>query len=72
MEDNKRGFFGRIKDFGFEVMLETKKVTWPSRDSLVGVTWVLIFVGVLLTLTLAVIDWVFGGVLTKLLTGGRG
>ena len=71
MEDSKPGLFGQIKNFVLEVVHETKKVTWPARKDIYGSAVVLIFVGVLLTLTLSIIDFSFGEVLTLMLTGGR-
>ncbi|MDD4278729.1 MAG: preprotein translocase subunit SecE [Candidatus Sumerlaeales bacterium] len=70
MENNKPGFFGSIAKYVGEVVIETRKVTWPSRKDLYGATVVLIFVGFMLTVVLGVIDWAFGTVLMSILTSG--
>ena len=64
MEDTKPGFFSRIINYVKEVNIERHKVTWPARKELYGSTVVLIFVGFLLTIALAIVDFGFGEVLT--------
>jgi preprotein translocase subunit SecE len=46
----------RIKQFFKEVKAETKKVVYPSRDELIGSTWVVIIAVVVMSLFLGVVD----------------
>jgi len=57
--------FNRIKEFFSEVKVEIKKVVYPSRDELIGSTWVVIIAVVLVSLFLGVVD--LG--LTKIVSG---
>ena len=42
--------FNRIKEFFKEVKIEVKKVVYPSKDELVGSTWVVIIAVVVVSL----------------------
>ena len=46
----------RIKEFFREVKIEIKKVVYPSRDELLGSTWVVIITSVVISLFLGVVD----------------
>lgn len=46
----------RIKQFFKEVKAETRKVVYPSRDELVGSTWVVIITVIVMSLFLGVVD----------------
>ncbi len=48
--------FNRIKEFFKEVKIEVKKVVYPSKDELVGSTWVVIIAVVAVSLFLGVVD----------------
>jgi preprotein translocase subunit SecE len=48
--------FKRIKNFLKEVKAETKKVVFPSRDELIGSTWVVIISTLIVALFLGVVD----------------
>ena len=72
MESKKPGLFSRFAQFCREVVIESKKVVWPSRNDLYGSIVVLIFVGFVLTFVLGVIDWAIGSVLMGFLTKGSG
>jgi preprotein translocase subunit SecE len=47
---------GRIRRFFKEVKAEMQKVTWPSKDEIIGSTIVVITITLLLTLYVGVID----------------
>ena len=49
-------FIARIQDFFREVLLEFKRVTWPSRAELVNSTTVVIAVTVVLAFFLGAVD----------------
>ncbi len=49
-------FIARIQDFFREVLLEVKRVTWPSRAELVNSTTVVIAVTVVLAFFLGAVD----------------
>ena len=46
----------RIKDFLREVKIEIKKVVFPSKDELIGSTWVVIIVVLIISLFLGIVD----------------
>ncbi len=48
--------FQRIREFMRDVMLEFRRVTWPSRSELVNSTSVVIVVTVVLALFLGFVD----------------
>ncbi|MCL4536569.1 MAG: preprotein translocase subunit SecE [Nitrospirae bacterium] len=48
--------FERIKNFFREVKVEAKKVNYPSKDELVGSTWVVITTVVVVSVFLGIVD----------------
>ena len=46
----------RIKQFFREVKVETNKVVYPSRDELIGSTWVVIVTVMIVSMFLGVVD----------------
>jgi len=46
----------RIKDFLREVQIELKKVVFPTKDELIGSTWVVIIVVLIVSLFLGIVD----------------
>ena len=46
----------KIKEFFREVKVETKKVVFPSKDELIGSTWVVIITVLVISLFLGVVD----------------
>jgi preprotein translocase subunit SecE len=50
------GVIARIREFTREVMVEFRKVTWPSRQELVNSTTVVVVVTVVLALFLGGVD----------------
>ena len=46
----------RIKDFLREVKIEIKKVVFPSKDELIGSTWVVIVVVLIISMFLGIVD----------------
>jgi preprotein translocase subunit SecE len=46
----------RIKEFFREVKAEMKKVVFPTREELIGSTWVVIITVVVISLFLGVVD----------------
>ena len=50
------GFLARAQEFIREVMVEFRKVTWPSRQELVNSTTVVIAVTVVLAFFLGAVD----------------
>jgi len=59
--------FSRIKEFFKEVKIEVKKVVYPSRDELVGSTWVVIIAVVVVSLFLGVVDLGLSKLVSRLL-----
>ncbi|MBI5213484.1 MAG: preprotein translocase subunit SecE [Nitrospirae bacterium] len=48
--------FERIKKFFKEVKVEAKKVNYPSKDELIGSTWVVITTVVIVSVFLGIVD----------------
>jgi preprotein translocase subunit SecE len=46
----------KVKEFFREVQVETKKVVFPSKDELIGSTWVVIITVIIISLFLGIID----------------
>jgi preprotein translocase subunit SecE len=46
----------KIKDFLREVKLEIKKVVFPTKDELIGSTWVVIIVVLIVSMFLGIVD----------------
>jgi preprotein translocase subunit SecE len=46
----------RIKDFLREVKIEIKKVVFPTKDELIGSTWIVIIVVLIISLFLGIVD----------------
>jgi preprotein translocase subunit SecE len=46
----------KIKDFLREVKLEIKKVVFPTKDELIGSTWVVIIVVLIVSVFLGIVD----------------
>jgi len=55
-----RDWYEKVRTFFKEVKVEIKKVTWPSRDELTNYTMVVIFVVILISAFIGVIDKIFG------------
>lgn len=52
----------KVKEFFRDVKIEVRKVVFPSKDELIGSTWVVIITVIVVSLFLGVVDLV----LTKL------
>jgi preprotein translocase subunit SecE len=48
--------FERIKGFIQEVKIEAKKVNYPSKDELIGSTWVVIITVIIISFFLGIVD----------------
>ncbi len=46
----------KVKEFFREVKIEVKKVVYPSRDELMGSTWVVIITAVAISIFLGIVD----------------
>lgn len=46
----------RIKEFFREVKVEIKKVVYPSREELIGSTWVVIVTSIVISVFLGIVD----------------
>jgi len=47
---------------------ELRKVVWPTRDEAVNLTLAVLFVTLVMTVILALVDWLFSQLLNGLLT----
>ena len=66
MED-KINIVERVKTFFNEVVVELKKVVWPTRDEVIRLTSVVIIVSVLVGVFLGGIDYILTNLLTLLI-----
>lgn len=48
--------FERIKEFLREVKVEIKKVVYPTREELIGSTWVVIITVIVVSIFLGIVD----------------
>ena len=46
----------KIKEFFAEVKIEIKKVVYPSKEELIGSTWVVIITAVVISIFLGIVD----------------
>jgi preprotein translocase subunit SecE len=46
----------KIKEFFREVKIEIRKVVYPSREELIGSTWVVILTAVVISVFLGIVD----------------
>ncbi len=46
----------KIKEFFREVKVEMKKVVYPSKDELLGSTWVVILTSIIISVFLGIVD----------------
>ena len=46
----------KVKEFFKEVKVEIKKVVYPSREELIGSTWVVIIASVVISVFLGIVD----------------
>jgi len=55
-----REWYEKVRTFLKEVKIELKKVTWPNRDEITNYTMVVIFIVILISAFIGVIDKIFG------------
>lgn len=48
--------FERIKEFLSEVKVEIKKVVYPTKEELIGSTWVVIITVIVISVFLGIVD----------------
>lgn len=48
--------FNKIKEFFREVKIEVKKVIYPTREELIGSTWVVILTVIIISFFLGIVD----------------
>ena len=58
----------RTKQFYVDVRSETRKVTWPSRQEVMGTTVVVVFAVAFFGLYLGLVDYLLGVSLDRVLT----
>lgn len=57
----------KIKEFFREVKIEIKKVVYPNRDELIGSTWVVIIMVILVSIFLGTVDLGLSKMVSRLL-----
>jgi len=57
----------RIKDFFREIKVEATKVNYPSKDDLIGSTWVVIVTVLVISVFLGMIDFSLGKVVNYII-----
>lgn len=61
--------FEKIKSFFADVRVETKKVNYPSKDEIIGSTWVVITTTVIVSILLGFIDMGLSKIMKLFLRG---
>jgi preprotein translocase subunit SecE len=51
-----KGMMNKIKEFFREVKIEIRKVVYPSREELIGSTWVVIITSIVISVFLGIVD----------------
>lgn len=59
--------FGKIKNFFTEVKVELGKVSWSTRQELIGATTVVIVITLIMTVYIGIVDLAFSRLLTILI-----
>lgn len=49
-------YVDKAKDYFKEVMVELKRVTWPSKKETMAATWVVIITVIILSIFLGIVD----------------
>ncbi len=62
----------KIKKFLKEVNAELRKVTWPTKDELVGSTIVTVVVSLILAIFIGIVDRILSFVVRSIFGGGVG
>ena len=62
----------KFKRFLKEVSVELKKVSWPSKDELIGSTIVVIIVSFMVAIFIGIVDKVLTLIVTTIFGGGSG
>jgi len=62
----------KIEKFLREVMAELKKVTWPTKDELVGSTIVTIVVSLIVAVFIGIVDRILSFIIQAIFGGGVG
>ncbi len=66
----KLGFFGRIKKYFKDFKSEVKKITWSSKEEVLKNTVIVLAAILLVGVVIWVLDFLFGGAITFVLTQG--
>lgn len=61
-----------LKKFLNEVVSELRKVTWPSKEEIIGSTWVVIIVSVVMALFIGGVDLILDTLVKAIFTSGVG
>lgn len=62
----------KIKKFLKEVVAEMRKVTWPTKDELVGSTIVVIVVSLIVAIFIGIVDRILSFAVKAVFGGGLG
>ncbi len=62
----------KIKKFLKEVNAELRKVTWPTKDELIGSTIVTVVVSLVVAIFIGIVDRILTGVVRVIFGGGGG
>ena len=64
--------FEKVKKFLKEVNAELRKVTWPTKDELVGSTIVTVVVSLVVAIFIGIVDRILSVVIRSIFGGGIG
>jgi len=63
---------GKIQKFLKEVVAELRKVTWPTKDELVGSTIVTVVVSLIVAIFIGIVDRILSPFIRAIFGGGLG
>ena len=60
-------YVDKAKDYFKDVMLELKRVTWPTKKDTMSATWVVLITVIILSIFLGLVDFVLSQVIKMFL-----
>jgi len=62
--------FKKIEKYWKETVAELRRMTWPTKDELIGSTIVTVVVSLIVAIFIGIVDWVLVRAMTFVFSGG--
>jgi len=62
--------FKKIEKYLKETAAELRRMTWPTKDELIGSTIVTVVVSLIVAIFIGIVDWILVRAMTFLFSGG--